>query len=93
MFNFILENQEKEEITKYKLTYKYFKQLGISRKSFIDTFDEAIEIIKGIAKANDYTLIEQTIHNNSGMKYYLQPLTTDNENNIISFDEVIKNKK
>lgn len=93
LFNFILENQEKEEITKYKLTYKYFKQLGISRKSFIDTFDEAIEIVKGIAKANDYILIEQTIHNNSGMKYYLQPLTTDNENNIISFDEVIKNKK
>lgn len=93
LFNFILENQDKEEITKYKLTYRYFQQLGISRKKFIDTFEEAIEIVKGIAKAKDYTLIEQSINNNSGMKYYLQPLTTDNEDNIISFDEIIKNKK
>ena len=93
LFNFILENQGKEDITKHKLTYKYFKQLGISRKNFIDSFDDAIEIVKGIAKANDYTLIEQSINNNSGMKYYLQPLISDNTNNIIPFDEVIKNKK
>ena len=93
LFNFILENQGKEEMTKYKLTYKYFKQLGISRKNFIDSFDDAIEIVKGIAKANDYTLIEQSINNNSGMKYYLQPLTIGDDNNIIPFDEVIKNKK
>lgn len=93
LFNFILENQGKKEITKYKLTYDYYKQLGISRKKFLDTFDEAIEIVKGIAKANDYTLIEQSINNNSGMKYYLQPLIADNDNNIISFDEIIKNKK
>ena len=93
LFNFILENQGKKEITKYKLTYDYYKQLGIPRRRFLNTFDEAIEIVKGIAKANDYTLIEQSINNNAGMKYYLQPLTTDNDNNIISFDEVIKNKK
>lgn len=93
LFNFILENQGKEDITKHKLTYKYFKQLGISRKNFIDSFDDAIEIVKGIAKVNGYTLFEQSINNNSGMKYYLQPLISDNTNNIISFDEVIKNKK
>ena len=93
LFNFILENQGEEDITKHKLTYKYFNQLGITRKNFIDSFDDAIEIVKGIAKANGYTLIEQSINNNSGMKYYLQPLISDNANNIIPFDEVIKNKK
>lgn len=93
LFNFILENQDKEEITKYKLTYKYFQQLGISRRKFLITFDEAIEIVKEIAKSNDYALIEQSINNNTGIKYYLQPVITNNDNNIISFDEVIKNKK
>ena len=93
LFNFILENQEKEEITKYILTYKHFQQLGISRKKFIDTFEESIEIVKGIAQNKGYVFIEQAIHNNSGIKYYLQPSTTDNDNNIIPFDEVIKNKK
>lgn len=93
LFNFILENQNKEEITKYKLTYKYFQQLGISRRKFLITFDETIEIVKEIAKSNDYALIEQSINNNTGIKYYLQPIITNNDNNIISFDEVIKNKK
>lgn len=93
LFNFILKNQDKEEITKYKLTYKYFQQLGISRRKFLITFDETIEIVKGIARSNDYALIEQSINNNTGIKYYLQPVITNNDNNIISFDEVIKNKK
>ena len=90
LFEFILENQNKEEITKTKLTTQYYKQFGISRKRFKNEFDENISIVKEIANSKDYILIEQSINNNSGTKYYLQSLNNISDESIPHLEDMLK---
>ena len=90
MLEFILENQNKEEITKTKLTTQYYKQFGIPRKRFKNEFDENISIVKEIANSKDYILIEQSINNNSGTKYYLQSLNNISDESIPHLEDMLK---
>ena len=90
LFDFILEKQNNEEITKTKLIYQYYKYFGISRKRFKDEFEENISIIKEIAKSKGFVLIEQSINNNSGTKYYLQSLNNISDESIPHLEDMLK---
>ena len=92
VFNFFLSHQH-EEITKTSLTRTYFKEFNVSRTSFINNFDETIEIVKGIAQEKGYILIEQSFYNNSGTKYYLQKLNTISDDETVqSLTELLQKK-
>lgn len=92
VFNFFLSHQQ-EEITKTSLTRTYFKEFNVSRMNFINNFDETIEIVKGIAQEKGYILIEQSFNNNSGTKYYLQPLNNTCDKSLPHLEDILKNPK
>lgn len=80
IFKFFLENICKE-FKKNDLTTIHFKQFGVSRNKFKNSFDDDMQSVAEIAQSQGYQLLSKPINNNSGRAYWLTTAKSDDLDN------------
>ncbi len=89
LFNFFLANID-NEFSKTELTHTSFKEFGFSRKKFILEFDESMEIVAEMAASKGYILQKTMFNNNSGIKYRLLELRSQElSSDVIPLEKII----
>ena len=80
IFKFFLENIGKE-FKKNDLTTIHFKQFGVSRNKFKNSFDDDMQSVAEIAQSQGYQLLSKPINNNSGRAYWLTTAKSEDLDN------------
>lgn len=73
-----------KEFKKNDLTTIHFKQFGVSRNKFKNSFDDDMQSVAEIAQSQGYQLLSKPINNNSGRAYWLTTAKSEDLDNGVS---------